>query len=212
MMYENSQSGRSMIEVMGYMAAVMAVVAGISKIITGAYAEYKISKGSIQLAELAAAIVKSSTIYAGYDEVVKQIKGEMKGNSADKLNAEGRKLIPTSYKVTTGTDGKVSLKNVFGGNVTISVPDANKFAITFEGLTREQCVEMAMKEWEQNKTVDLDSIVINTKHYWYWPIYTSSTPGTYQLPTTRSALTGKSVDDMGQCNLEKGNSIMWVFN
>lgn len=207
MMYENSQSGRSMIEVMGYMAAVMAVVAGISKIITGAYAEYKISKGSIQLAELAAAIVKSSTIDANYQQIYQQING-LSSNS--KLNAEGRKLIPTSYKVTTGTNGKVSIKNVFGGNVTISLPDPNKFAITFEGLTREQCIEMAMKEWEHNKTVDLDSIVINTKNYWYWPVYGNS--GGNSLPTTRSALTGKSVDDMGQCNLEKGNSIMWVFN
>ena len=32
-----TQSGRSMIEVMGYMAAVMAVIAGVSKIITGSF-------------------------------------------------------------------------------------------------------------------------------------------------------------------------------
>ena len=36
MIYKDTQSGRSMVEVMGYMAAVMAIVAGISKLITGA--------------------------------------------------------------------------------------------------------------------------------------------------------------------------------
>lgn len=211
MIYKNSQSGRSMIEVMGYMAAVMAVVAGISKLLSGVYAEYKISKGSIQLAELAGAITKSSAIDANYTTIIGQIKGT---DNDEKLNEEGRKLIPTSYRVVADTDGKIkTIKNVFGGEVQIGIPpEEGKFSITFEGLTREQCVEMAMKEWEHNKIVDLDSIIINNTYHWYWPIYSSSTPGAYQLPTTRSALTGKSADDMGQCSNDKGNTIMWVFN
>ena len=49
-------------------------------------------------------------------------------------------------------------------------------------------------------------------NYWYWPIYASVTANTFQLPTTRSALAGKKVDDPGQCNLETGNIIMWIFN
>lgn len=210
MMYENSQSGRSMIEVMGYMAAVMAVVAGISKLLSGVYAEYKISKGSIQLAELAGAITKSSAIDANYTTIIGQIKGT---DNDKKLNEEGRKLIPTSYRVVANTDGTIkAIKNVFGGEVQIGIPEEGKFSITFEGLTREQCVEMAMKEWEHNKIVDLDSIIINGTYHWYWPIYSSSTPGAYQLPTTRSALTGKDLEDKGQCSKDKGNNITWVFN
>ena len=130
-----------------------------------------------------------------------------------KLNEEGRKLIPTSYRVVANTDGTIkAIKNVFGGEVQIGIPEEGKFSITFEGLTREQCVEMAMKEWEHNKIVDLDSIIINGTYHWYWPIYSSSTPGAYQLPTTRSALTGKDLEDKGQCSKDKGNNITWVFN
>lgn len=212
MIYKDTQSGRSMVEVMGYMAAVMAIVAGISKLITGAYSEYKISKASVQLADLAGSILKSSTVDVNYENIVNMVNGKTKNS---RLNKEGRKLIPTTYKVVGGTDGN-KIYNAFGGEVTIGIPEdaltsKDKFYIKFEGLSREQCIEMGMKEWQNNKTVDLDSIVINGKH-WYWPIYASATANTFQLPTTRSALAGKEVDDSGQCNLETGNIIMWIFN
>ena len=74
MIYKDTQSGRSMVEVMGYMAAVMAIVAGISKLITGAYSEYKISKASVQLADLAGSILKSSTVDVNYENIVNMEK------------------------------------------------------------------------------------------------------------------------------------------
>lgn len=208
MIYKDTQSGRSMVEVMGYMAAVMAIVAGISKLITRAYSEYKISKASVQLADLAGSILKSSTVDVNYENIVNMVNGKTKDS---RLNKEGRKLIPTTYKVVGGADGN-KIYNAFGGEVTIGTNDTkDKFYIKFEGLSREQCIEMGMKEWQNNRTVDLDSIVING-NYWYWPIYASATANTFQLPTTRSALAGKKVDDPGQCNLETGNIIMWIFN
>lgn len=212
MIYKDTQSGRSMVEVMGYMAAVMAIVAGISKLITGAYSEYKISKASVQLADLAGSILKSSTVDVNYENIVNMVNGKTKDS---RLNKEGRKLIPTTYKVVGGADGN-KIYNVFGGEVKVGVPNSgeeakDKFYISFEGLDREQCIEMAMKEWHTNKVVDLYSMVVNN-NYWYWPIYASSTAGASQLPATRSALAGKSVDDLGQCNKESGNLIMWVFN
>ena len=212
MIYKDTQSGRSMVEVMGYMAAVMAIVAGISKLITGAYSEYKISKASVQLADLAGSILKSSTVDVNYENIVNMVNGKTKDS---RLNKEGRKLIRTTYKVVGGADGN-KIYNAFGGEVKVGVPNSgeeakDKFYISFEGLDREQCIEMAMKEWHTNKVVDLYSMVVNN-NYWYWPIYASSTAGASQLPATRSALAGKSVDDLGQCNKESGNLIMWVFN
>lgn len=201
-----TQSGRSMIEVMGYMAVVMAVIAGVSKIITGSYNQYKLSKASIQVSDLASVIVKASTVDPNYDDTVDAIK---QGTN---------KLLPSSFKM----DSNKKIYHAFGGEVTLGHPpyenehhtccDLNKFYIKFENLTREQCIELGMKEWINNKIVDLYGIDINGNK-WAWPIYADTTSGISALPTKRSALAGKDLNDDGQCNKPgKSNSIMWIFN
>lgn len=200
-----TQSGRSMIEVMGYMAAVMAVIAGVSKIITGSYNQYKLSKASIQVSDLASVIVKASTVDPNYNDTVDAIK-----NGTD----TGLRLLPSSFKM----DNK-KIYHAFGGEVALGNPpkddgegyDLSKFYIKFENLTREQCIELGMKEWINNKVVDLYGITING-HDWTWPIYAGTTSGISALPTKRSALAGKDLNDEGQCKPGKSNSIMWIFN
>ena len=201
-----TQSGRSMIEVMGYMAAVMAVIAGVSKIITGSYNQYKLSKASIQVSDLASVIVKASTVDPNY------------GDTVDAIKQGTNKLLPSSFKM----DSNKKIYHAFGGEVTLGHPpyenehhtccDLNKFYIKFENLTREQCIELGMKEWINNKIVDLYGIDINGNK-WAWPIYADTTSGISALPTKRSALAGKDLNDDGQCNKPgKSNSIMWIFN
>ena len=193
-----TQSGRSMIEVMGYMAAVMAVIAGVSKIITGSYYQYKLSKASIQVSDLASVIVKASTVDPNYDDTVDAIK---QGTN------KGRRLLPSSFKM----DNNKKIYHAFGGEATLGILN-DKFTITFTGLTREQCIELGMKEWINNKIVDLYGIDINGNK-WTWPIYADTTSGISALPTKRSALAGKDLNDEGQCNKPgKSNSIMWIFN
>lgn len=193
-----TQSGRSMIEVMGYMAAVMAVIAGVSKIITGSYNQYKLSKASIQVSDLASVIVKASTVDPNYNDTVDAIK---KGTDI------GRRLLPSSFKM----DNNKKIYHAFGGEATLGILN-DKFTITFTGLTREQCIELGMKEWINNKIVDLYGIDINGNK-WTWPIYADTTSGISALPTKRSALAGKDLNDEGQCNKTgKSNSIMWIFN
>lgn len=193
-----TQSGRSMIEVMGYMAAVMAVIAGVSKIITGSYNQYKLSKASIQVSDLASVIVKASTVDPNYDDTVDAIK---KGTDI------GRRLLPSTFKM----DSNKKIYHAFGGETTLGILN-DKFTITFTGLTREQCIELGMKEWINNKIVDLYGIDINGNQ-WAWPIYADTTSGISALPTKRSALAGKDLNDEGQCNKTgKSNSIMWIFN
>lgn len=192
-----TQSGRSMIEVMGYMAAVMAVIAGVSKIITGSYNQYKLSKASIQVSDLASVIVKASTVDPNYNDTVDAIK-----NGTD----TGLRLLPSSFKM----DNK-KIYHAFGGEATLGILN-DKFTITFTGLNREQCIELGMKEWINNKIVDLYGIDINGNQ-WAWPIYADTTSGISALPTKRSALAGKDLNDNGQCNKPgKSNSIMWIFN
>ena len=193
-----TQSGRSMIEVMGYMAAVMAVIAGVSKIITGSYNQYKLSKASIQVSDLASVIVKASTVDPNYDDTVDAIK---QGTN------KGRRLLPSSFKM----DNNKKIYHAFGGEATLGILN-DKFTITFTGLTREQFIELGMKEWINNKIVDLYGIDINGNK-WTWPIYADTTSGISALPTKRSALAGKDLNDEGQCNKPgKSNSIMWIFN
>jgi len=204
---ESSQNGRSMLELMGYMGAVIVIVAGISKIVNNVFGEFRMSEASIQLTDLSTAIVQASAIDIDYSDIVKTI--------SNLENAEGRKIIPNSFRLT-----KNKIYHALGGEVTVSVPkneyDASKtgdkFAITFSNLSREQCIELAMKDWKTNKIADLYAIIINSKDKWYWPIYTEIQEGenNHSLPILRSAVAG--TDSEGECKTGRTNSIMWIFN
>lgn len=194
-----TQSGRSMVEMMGYLAVVMVLMASIGRIVANAYGEYKISKASVQLTELSSAIVKASAIDLDYSEVVSMINGT---HSSDVKKAEGIKMIPSSFR--TSSDNKIY--NAFGKQVYVGVTTDKKLSIRYEGLTRDQCIALAMKDWINNKVADLYSITIND-YVWSWPIY--STDGNV-LPVKRSAVAG--VEDDGQCYKATENIIMWVFN
>ncbi len=210
MKLKNSESGRSMVEMMGYMAVVMVLSAGIGNLITRAYGEYKMSKASIQLTELSSSIVRASAVDPTYEEVVSMVNGT---HEDDVKNREGRKLIPSSFRLV----GR-QIFHAFGGKVSVAIPSADiidgasdKFSIAFEGLTRDQCIEMAVKDWSQNKVADLFSVVINNEHYWYWPIYKVISDENV-LPVSRAVVAGVEVNDRGQCSREKNNIVMWVFN
>ena len=138
MKLKNSESGRSMVEMMGYMAVVMVLSAGIGNLITRAYGEYKMSKASIQLTELSSSIVRASAVDPTYEEVVSMVNGT---HEDDVKNREGRKLIPSSFRLV----GR-QIFHAFGGKVSVAIPSADiidgasdKFSIAFEGLTRDQC-------------------------------------------------------------------------
>lgn len=229
MIRRDNEKGRSMVEMMGYMAVAISLVAAVGHLVAKAFDEYKYSKAYIQLTDLVESVIQASAIDADYQEVVKMVNGE--SVDANK-NKEGQKLIPGSYRRIGDT-----LYHAFGGKVTISLPPvdgginlgeaindaedetahSDKFAITFEGLSRKQCIEMSLKDWNNNKNIDLYAIIINSMHYWYWPAYTAFTEvdgvvADNTLPVTRVAVTGTGGSDEGQCNRDTDNSIMWIFN
>lgn len=231
MLNRNNEKGRSMVEMMGYMAVGIALVASVGRLVANAFDEYKYSRAYIQLTELVNGIVKAAAIDADYQDVVERINGQ---KTQDNENKEGQKLIPSSYRRIGNT-----LLHAFGGTVTISLPPvdsslnlgeavndaedetahSDKLAITYEGLTRRQCIEMALKDWQNDRNVDLYAVVINSTNYWYWPIYTGLTESPDNvcntpdntLPVRRFCVAGDN-DSKGQCNKEKGNVIMWIFN
>lgn len=224
---KSTQSGRSMVEIMGYMVVSMFLVAGISKVVSGAYSEYKISQGSLQIADFAGTIAKASAADANYLEIVKVINGTFSSDTetAKLQKAERLRLIPKSYRLVDNT-----IYNTFGGEVRVSVPSdennpvkdelgsdhpGDQFAIQFLGLDRDQCIALMTKDWMNNRVVDLYAIVLSsggTNTYWYWPIYQPSATGDKTLPVKMAdvAGTGSGTNSNGLCGDE--NNIMWVFN
>lgn len=198
-MVKDNQHGRSMVEVIGYMGAVMAIVAGVGKMVSGAYSDYKISKASQQLSDLASAIVRASTTYPNYRETVQNINDR---------TSEGLNLIPSTFRVA----GRKTF-HAFGGETTLGTRD-NMFYIRYDGLTREQCIELGMKDWINNKIVDLAFLTVNDID-WCWPANKESENDCPTLPTKRSLLAGADENDdndNGQCNKETDNFIIWYFN
>lgn len=184
------EKGRSMVEMMGYMAVVMTVVVAVGKMVTNVFNEHKYSQASLQLGDLAGAISKAGAMEKDYSEV------------------NFSKFIPTSFRVAGN-----KIFHVFGGEVDINAVNGepDKFSITFKGLRRRQCIELGMKEWRQNQNVDLYSIGVNNT-FLYWPVYKSSLEPETSLPMTRIKLAGKGENEEGLCNLATGNTITWIFN
>lgn len=216
---KSTQVGRSMVEIMGYMVVSMFLVAGIAKVVSGAYSEYKISQGSLQIADFAGTIAKASAADTDYLETVKVINGTFSSDTetAKLQKAERLRLIPKSYRLVDNT-----IYNTFGGEVRVSVPPqetsdhyGDQFAIQFLGLDRDQCIALMTKEWINNRVVDLYAIVLSsggTNTYWYWPIYQPRTTGDKTLPVKMAdvAGTGSGTNSNGLCG--DVNNIMWVFN
>lgn len=211
MKYYTKENGRSMVEMMGYMMVVMVFIVAVGRIVANAFDEYKFSRASLQLSEFASTISRAGAVDPDYSDVIAMIKGTYnKGTTQQNnlKNKEGLKLIPLSYKMLDR-----EIRHAFGGLVTVDVVSGNnnRFYIMYSGLERRQCIELALKNWEKNKYVDLYSIVINDEYSWYWPIYNVAEGlKEFSLPTTRSAIAG--IDDNGQCSKTHGNTIMWIFN
>ncbi len=215
MVNEYTQSGRSMIEIMGYMIVSMFLIAGVAKIVSGAYNNYKISQASMQISDLAGTIVKASAADSNYGEVVDIINNNITDDDMKALKLKERKnFIPKSYRVVGD-----KIYNVFGSEVQVSIPSSDddvgtrgdQFAIQFLGLDREQCIEMMSKEWINNSVVDLYAIVLNSTNYWFWPVYHPvAANNEHALPVKMIDIAGDGDSNEGLCGSD--NNIMWVFN
>ena len=128
------ESGRSMVEMMGYMAIAIVLTASVGQLVYKAFNDYKFSKASIQLTELANVISRAGAIEPSYDNVVAMISGTSE-RALD--NQEGRKMIPSSFRVSN-IAGARRIYHAFGGLVTLgstnpedSLNAGAKFMITF---------------------------------------------------------------------------------
>ncbi len=211
---KKTQTGRSMIEMMGYLMVSMGVIVAMGRLVSSAFDNHKYSTASYQLTELVGAIVRSSAIDVDYTEVVEKVQ---KGD---------RDLIPRSYRVVVGNNS-AKIYHAFGGTVDVSLFAQNpeKFSLKYNNLSKKQCVELALKNWSKNQYADLFAVVVNNKYYWYWKAYGNKDGGSFSvadgtcegvtcaLPTSRYMLTGVNDNGTdGQCTDSRSNTVMWIFN
>ena len=223
MKHNYSERGRSMVEMMGYLAVMMAVVIAIGRIVTNAFDTHRYSTATLQLTELATSIVKAGAIDVDYREILQDINGEGNENGLNGANGENKmNLIPSSFRRAGN-----KIYHVFGGTVTVGCSlfvnsvsgeetcDGNRvdqFSIKFDHLSQKQCTELAMKNWQANKYIDLFALRVNGA-MWFWPAYGSEDAGSgnYVFPVKRVILTGTD-DDNAVCQPSDNNEITWVFN
>lgn len=213
MMYKDNEKGRSMLEMMGYMAAVMSLIAGISKMIVGAYGDYKMGEGVRQVSELSDVISKF-VVVEGNADIIDKICNP--NSSECEAASEAKKYLPESYRVVNG-----DILHTFGGKVEITKDDDNRsFFILFHGLNEEQCIELAMKDWQINRVSDLYSMSIDLDQY-LWGIYVENCDETDEdsefensncLPAKHSKVSESCKLADEEADEEDGITITWKFN
>ena len=134
--YKVMQCGRSMIEMLGVLAiiGVLSVggIAGYSK----AMMKFKINKTMSQIAEIATNV---RTLYAQQKDF----------NGLNNETAVQMGIVPDSLTTSVGRY-YTTISNVFGGHVGIYKNlwrDERSFSVSFSGLPKEACIELATQNW-----------------------------------------------------------------
>lgn len=153
MMMKYNENGRSMVEMLGVLAiiGVLSVggIAGYSK----AMNKYKINKTTDQVSMLVANIRTLFSSQGNYDG--------LNNGQAIKFG-----VVPNDmYTAASTYASNYSIKNAFGGAVTIEADVARKdrtekeaFVITYTGLSSEACVTVATGDWGSGQASGLIGI------------------------------------------------------
>lgn len=188
-LHKSEQSGRSMVEMLGVLAiiGVLSVggIAGYSK----AMAKFKLTKAMDQLTMLLANI---RTTYAGMQSY----------NGLDTAAARTYQLAPQDMFGTTAD----TLVNGFGGSVIVKAVNHNSvkdmgFAVVFNSLTKEACINLATSDWGTG----INGLTISATS-------TDAIADTATPTTAFSALPMSLADANTACSSDNAtNSITWFF-
>ena len=146
----STQSGRSMIEMLGVLAIVGVLsvggIAGYSKAMT----KFKINKIIDQVTHIA---TNTRTLYAQQTTY----------DGLKVTNAVQMGIIPTDLGTEISTNEYVSkLKNPFNGSVYVSGHWQDKsFVITYQGIPKEACIALATYDWGSNYSSGLVALSIS---------------------------------------------------
>ncbi len=180
-LFKNEQSGRSMVEMLGVLAIIGVLSVGGISGYSKAMAKYKLTKAQDQMAMILINIrtaFASAPSYAG-----------LSNSNAILMNIIPGDMLPSGIGKASG-----SVKNAFGGGVTLGVAASNtQFTIKFDGLGKEACASLASSDWGSDGLV---SILVNK---------TTHTYGSSVLPVPP----GTAITNCGEGGA--ANSITWTY-
>lgn len=184
--YLSNQSGRSMIEALGYISVMIAVTTALSAAVNSGFYRYRVGRINQELVDLKKVVSQRYVAAENYKDV----------NMNTLIN---EKIIP--HDVRDGTHS-------FGGEVNVESGDAdgNTYKITFKDVPVHACVELGSKLWIVNDGSDLDVMEINGTS-WAWKYSNYNKKPDYELPA-------KPTEVAKACNSKKSkeSDLTWYFN
>lgn len=195
-----NQCGATLLEMMGVLAVAGILTAGIWKLTDHALYRYRISQVTIQVQSLQKGISRFFASKGNYDAL------DEEGTVAKLFE---NNAIPSDMRAEEG-----KIRHVFGEEVVLAnLKYANEasnastgFSITFTGLSKRVCIEVATISWPENDMANMISIKIGDTKF-VWPSYASASDDVKVLPVTMSDAIGECASD----NNEEAKSITWEF-
>ncbi len=141
-LFKNEQSGRSMVEMLGVLAIIGVLSVGGISGYSKAMAKYKLTKAQDQMAMI---LINIRTAFASAPSY----------NGLTNKNAVLMNIIPGDM-LPSGIGVGSTVKNAFGGNVTLAATNSNtQFTIKFDGLGKEACASLGSSDWGSDGLVSV---------------------------------------------------------
>ena len=186
------QSGRTMLEAIGYISVMIAVTIALTAAVNSGYDRFRTGRINQQLVDLKKVVSQRYVAAENYH-----------GISASTLIEE--KIAP--HDMINGS----LLKHAFGGSVQIGSADENGYTyfFLFTNLPQKACIELGSKLWVVNDGSDLCAMVINSNVSWTWKDYP---PGLISgIPHSNNHFLPANVTDVSKACNQKSNNIQWFF-
>lgn len=209
---KSCQSGYTLMEALMFIALISMVAMTIISVTSKMLDRYRISRATSQVTEIQRSIANRFASAPSYAKLTTTlIKKEKllpadvywKGNTAyHKLG--GTIVISNKYAGNVSGTGSYShyVNDSGSGNTHKLAEDQNNvFTITFKGLSKKACMELAVINWDAIEYSRLITLKINTGKTFFYSNYGNK----YNiLPVTMAK--AKS-----ECNKAKDNYIRWAF-
>ena len=161
---KNNQSGRTMLEAMLVISIIVALSAGLAKIINAGVNRYRISSTTSQLFDMRKAIKARYMAIGNYsnldgtdtntlitDKIISRAMGARAGNGV--VNVYGNVLI----NVGLDTDNReVDIRNAY--SLDAAAPDDRYFSITYTDLPRDACVALLNIDWPHSGSTGIMAV------------------------------------------------------
>ena len=199
-----NERGATMIEMIGVLGVLGVLAASAYHLVDSALNHYRISQGLIQITSLQKNVSRFFASVGNY----KALDDE---DTVKKLIADN--VVPQNMKA-----GDDAIRHIFGGSVELkNVAYTNEdsafstsFSITFKGLDKRVCVEMAALTWPERDSANLLSITVGSVKY-TWPVYVSNGDDEKVLPITHTMAMDVCQTEANKNSESKQVDITWEF-